>query len=86
MVLTVAVNSLRKLKRHPEALMMAVRLQQDELLEEILTGCDDPLVQKQMAYMLARSGCRPEAEEDLARLMDGGRNEHPNRVFSKPFC
>ena len=76
-VLTCAVNSLRKLNRYPEALMMAVRLQDDALLEEILTSCDDPLVQKQMAYMLARVGCRPEAEEDLARLMDGAHTtEH----------
>jgi hypothetical protein len=42
MVLTVAVKSLRKLDRHPEALMMAVRLQDDDLLEEILSSCDDP--------------------------------------------
>jgi hypothetical protein len=42
MVLTVAVNSLRKLDRFPEALMMAVRLQDDALLEEILTSCEDP--------------------------------------------
>ena len=41
-VLTVAVNSLRKLARYPEALMMAVRLQDDALLEEILSSCDDP--------------------------------------------
>jgi 26S proteasome regulatory subunit N1 len=76
-VLTVAVNSLRKLSRYPEALMMAVRLQDDALLEEILSSCDDPLVQRQMAYMLARVGCRPEAEEELARLMDGAHTtEH----------
>ena len=50
-----------------------LRLYQKDIpyLEEILTACEDPLVQKQMAYMLARVGCRPEAEEDLARLMDG---------------
>jgi len=42
MVLTVAVNSLRKLDRFPEALMMAVRLQDDALLEEILTSCETP--------------------------------------------
>ena len=77
MVLTVAVDSLRKVGRLPEALMMAVRLGDDALLEEILSSCDDPLVQKQMAYMLARVGCRPEAEEDLARLMDGAHTtEH----------
>ena len=44
MVLTVAVNALRKLERYPEALMMAVRLGDDALLEEILTACDDPYV------------------------------------------
>ena len=76
-VLTAAVNALRKLDRFPEALMFAVRLRDDELLEEILSSCDDPLVQKQMAYMLSRVGCRPEAEEELARLMDGAHTtEH----------
>merc|ERR1719331_46921 len=57
--------------------MMAVRLQDDALLEKLLTACDDPLVQKQMAYMLARVSCRPEAEEELARIMDGAHTtEH----------
>merc|ERR1719240_100942 len=57
--------------------MFAVRLQEEELIGEILSSCDDELVQKQMAYMLARVGCRPEAEEDLARLMDGAHTtEH----------
>ena len=77
MVMTVAVDALRKIGKLPEALMMAVRLGDEALLEEILTGCEDPLVQKQMAYMLARVGCRPEAEEELARLMDGAHTtEH----------
>ena len=77
MVLTVAVNALRKLSRCPEALMMAVRLREDSLLEDILNSCDDPLLRKQMAYMLARVGCRPEAEDELARLMDGAHTtEH----------
>ena len=42
MVLTVAVDSLRKLDRYPEALMMAVRLGDDALLQDILSACDDP--------------------------------------------
>eukprot|EP00322_Chrysochromulina_rotalis_P022638 CAMPEP_0115890898 /NCGR_PEP_ID=MMETSP0287-20121206/33586_1 /TAXON_ID=412157 /ORGANISM="Chrysochromulina rotalis, Strain UIO044" /LENGTH=644 /DNA_ID=CAMNT_0003347679 /DNA_START=26 /DNA_END=1956 /DNA_ORIENTATION=+ len=70
MVLEVAVGVQRKLNRYPEALMLAVRLQRDELIEEIVGACEDPLVQKQMAYMLARVGCRPEAEEELARIME----------------
>ena len=41
-------------------------LQKESLIEEIVGACEDPLVQKQMAYMLARVGCRPEAEEELA--------------------
>ena len=77
MVLHVAVDVLRKLGRLPEALIFAVRLQKDELIEEVVSSCDEPLVQKQMAYMLARIGCRPEAEDELARIMDGSHTtEH----------
>ncbi|KOO53054.1 26s proteasome non-ATPase regulatory subunit 2, partial [Chrysochromulina tobinii] len=77
MVLHVAVDVQRKLGRYPEALMLAVRLGEDELVAEVLGACEDPLVQKQMAYMLSRAGSRPEAEDELARIMDGAHTtEH----------
>uniref|UniRef100_A0A7S4BU81 26S proteasome non-ATPase regulatory subunit 2 homolog n=1 Tax=Chrysotila carterae TaxID=13221 RepID=A0A7S4BU81_CHRCT len=76
-VLSVAVAAFRKLGQYPEALKMAVRLQQEPLIEEILGACEDPLIKKQMAYFLARQGLRPEAEEELERIMDGAHlTEH----------
>jgi len=76
-VLTVAVSALRKLEQYPEALRMAIRLGQEQIIQDILAECEDELVKKQMAYMLARQGLRPEAEEDLARIMDGSHlTEH----------
>ena len=42
MVLTVAVDALRKIGKLPEALMMAVRLGDEALLEEVLSSCEDP--------------------------------------------
>ena len=70
-VLQVAIAILRKLRRFPEAMRLALRLRDDDAISEIMTACDDALVSKQMAFMLARCGLRPEAEEDIARIMDG---------------
>eukprot|EP00320_Phaeocystis_rex_P019011 CAMPEP_0119057336 /NCGR_PEP_ID=MMETSP1178-20130426/1809_1 /TAXON_ID=33656 /ORGANISM="unid sp, Strain CCMP2000" /LENGTH=627 /DNA_ID=CAMNT_0007038153 /DNA_START=52 /DNA_END=1932 /DNA_ORIENTATION=+ len=70
-VLNVAVASLRKIGRYAEAMRLAVRLQNLTLVADILSSCEDELVKKQMAYMLARYGVRPEAEDELARIMDG---------------
>ena len=70
-VINVAVSSLRKIGRYPEALNLAVRLGQMELIADIMASCEDEMVKKQMAYMLARYGVRPEADDELARIMDG---------------
>ncbi|EOD21217.1 hypothetical protein EMIHUDRAFT_469845 [Emiliania huxleyi CCMP1516] len=73
-VLQVAIAILRKLRRFPEAMRLALRLRDDDAISEIMTACDDPLVSKQMAYMLARQGVRPEIDglaEELDRVMDG---------------
>ena len=69
-VLTVAVDALRKMEKWPEALRIAMRLGGSALIEEILNACTDASVQKQMAYMLARQGMRPAADEALERIMD----------------
>ena len=70
-VLGVAVAALRKIGRHAEAMRLAVKLQNMTLVADILASCEDEMVKKQMAYMLARYGVRPEAEDELARIMDG---------------
>ena len=69
-VLQVAIAILRKLRRFPEAMRLALRLRDDDAISEIMTACDDPLVSKQMAYMLARQGVRSgtlEAKRDYSR-------------------
>ena len=70
-VLNVAVNALRQVGRFPEALRVALRLGDVELVGNLLESCQDESVRKQMSYMLARHGVRPDADEELARIMDG---------------
>nr|XP_033487682.1 26S proteasome non-ATPase regulatory subunit 2 isoform X1 [Epinephelus lanceolatus] len=82
-LLRCALNIFRKFNRYPEALRLALMLNDVELVENIFTSCKDiggfikttpPLpcrvIQKQMAFMLGRHGMFLELNEDVEDYED----------------
>lgn len=54
-----------KFNRYPEALRLAMMLNDSHLIEEIFVSCKDVVVQKQMAFMLGRQQIFLELNEDM---------------------
>mmetsp|Transcript_49059 Transcript_49059/g.140799 ORF Transcript_49059/g.140799 Transcript_49059/m.140799 type:complete len:883 (-) Transcript_49059:135-2783(-) len=52
--LKVACNLYMKYKEYPNALRMALKLNDPKLVAEVFSSCEDRLAQKQMAYMISR--------------------------------
>ncbi|XP_072163090.1 26S proteasome non-ATPase regulatory subunit 2-like [Diadema setosum] len=72
-LLRTALNIFRKFDSHPEAMRLAIRLNDMELIEKIFTSCKDKLVQKQLAYMLGSQQIfleLPEETEDFDDLVE----------------
>eukprot|EP00118_Oscarella_pearsei_P002780 m.11543 g.11543 ORF g.11543 m.11543 type:complete len:911 (+) comp23495_c0_seq1:476-3208(+) len=49
-----ALNLYRKFNRSAEALLLAIRLHDTDLIKDIFMSCEDQTVQKQLAYILGR--------------------------------
>uniref|UniRef100_A0A672JZ08 26S proteasome non-ATPase regulatory subunit 2 n=1 Tax=Sinocyclocheilus grahami TaxID=75366 RepID=A0A672JZ08_SINGR len=64
-LLKCALNIFRKFNRYPEALRLALMLNDVELVENIFTSCKDIVIQKQMSFMLGRHGMFLELNEDV---------------------
>uniref|UniRef100_A0A096MCN6 26S proteasome non-ATPase regulatory subunit 2 n=1 Tax=Poecilia formosa TaxID=48698 RepID=A0A096MCN6_POEFO len=69
-LLRCALNIFRKFNRYPEALRLALMLNDMELVENIFTSCKDIVIQKQMAFMLGRHGVFLELNEDVEDYED----------------
>ncbi|XP_074536193.1 26S proteasome non-ATPase regulatory subunit 2 isoform X2 [Halichoeres trimaculatus] len=69
-LLRCALNIFRKFNRYPEALRLALMLNDVELVENIFTSCKDIVIQKQMAFMLGRHGMFLELNEDVEDYED----------------
>ncbi|KAK3561317.1 hypothetical protein QTP86_030612 [Hemibagrus guttatus] len=69
-LLKCALNIFRKFNRYPEALRLALMLNDIELVENIFTSCKDIVVQKEMAFMLGRHGMFLELNEDVEDYED----------------
>ncbi|KAI6063071.1 26S proteasome non-ATPase regulatory subunit 2 [Aix galericulata] len=69
-LLRCALGIFRKFSRYPEALRLALMLNDVELVEDIFTSCKDVVVQKQMAFMLGRHGVFLELNEDVEEYED----------------
>uniref|UniRef100_A0AAY4EC10 26S proteasome non-ATPase regulatory subunit 2 n=1 Tax=Denticeps clupeoides TaxID=299321 RepID=A0AAY4EC10_9TELE len=69
-LLKCALNIFRKFNRHPEALRLALMLNDVELVENIFTSCKDIVIQKQMAFMLGRHGMFLELNEEVEEYED----------------
>ncbi|XP_026543447.1 26S proteasome non-ATPase regulatory subunit 2 [Notechis scutatus] len=69
-LLRCALSIFRKFNRYPEALRLALMLNDMELAENIFISCKDVVVQKQMAFMLGRHGVFLELSEDVEEYED----------------
>ncbi|CAJ0934789.1 unnamed protein product, partial [Ranitomeya imitator] len=65
-----ALSLFRKFDRYPEALRLALILNDMELVEDIFTSCKDVVIQKQMAFMLGRHGVYLSLNEDVEEYED----------------
>uniref|UniRef100_A0A8C5R1N0 26S proteasome non-ATPase regulatory subunit 2 n=1 Tax=Leptobrachium leishanense TaxID=445787 RepID=A0A8C5R1N0_9ANUR len=69
-LLRCALSIFRKFNRYPEALRLALILNDMELVEDIFTSCKDVVTQKQMAFMLGRHGVYLGLNEDVEEYED----------------
>ena len=53
-LLTTALNIFKKFKQFPQAMRLALQLNDKAIVEELFNSCPDPIVQKQLAFMLGR--------------------------------
>ncbi|CAG0879784.1 unnamed protein product [Cyprideis torosa] len=78
-LLKTALTIFRKFKQHPQALRIAMMLNDTSLIEEIFNACEDPLMQRQLAYMLGRQMIFVDSpDEDLVEIMS-------NRSLNESF-
>jgi 26S proteasome regulatory subunit N1 len=83
-LLKTALSIFRKFNQFPQAMRLALQLNDRALVEELFNSCSDPIVQKQLAYMLGRHQFYLELSEerddydDLTEIMS---NSHLNNHF-----
>ncbi|KAF9976410.1 proteasome regulatory particle base subunit [Actinomortierella ambigua] len=65
--------------KYAEATLVAIRLNDKEMIQSIFDGCDDPLLKKQLAFMLARQQLTVETEDE--ELQDCLNNTHLSSNF-----
>nr|CAH7738587.1 unnamed protein product [Callosobruchus chinensis] len=74
----------RKFKQYPQALRLAMQLNDHALIEEIFTSCPDMSMQKQLAFMLGRQQIYieiPESTPEYEDLIEIMANCHLNNHF-----
>ncbi|XP_033638428.1 26S proteasome non-ATPase regulatory subunit 2-like [Asterias rubens] len=69
-LLRTALGIFRKFNRYPEAMRLAIQLNDMELVEDIFTTCKDSLTQKQLAYMLGAQQIFLELNEETEDFDD----------------
>lgn len=73
-----------KFKEYPRALCLAMQLNKHDLMVDIFNQCEDTLVRKQLAYMVARQQLSLELSDDLPDKSDLTHimsNAHVNEHF-----
>ncbi|XP_056645931.1 26S proteasome non-ATPase regulatory subunit 2 [Diorhabda sublineata] len=83
-LLQTALLLFRKFKQYPQALRLAMQLNDHNLIEEIFVCCPDSDVQKQLAFMLARQQIYieiPENTPEYEDLIEIMANCHLNNHF-----
>lgn len=69
-LLQTALRLFRKFGQYPQALRLAMQLNDHQLIEEIFTSCNDVSVQKQLAFMLGRQQIYLEINENASEYDD----------------
>jgi len=69
-----AIKIFRKFDRLPEAMRLAMQLNSIDLIQEIFFSCKDPLLQKQLAFVLRRQQIAFDLPEDMEEDADDIRN------------
>jgi len=83
-LLKTSLSIFRKFNQYPQAMRLALQLNDKELVEDLFNSCPDPIVQKQLAFMLGRHQFYLELSEeredydDLTEIMS---NSHLNNHF-----
>ncbi|XP_064634974.1 26S proteasome non-ATPase regulatory subunit 2-like [Lineus longissimus] len=79
-----ALSLFKKFDKYPQALRLAMSLQDDDLISEIFYSCKDGLIQKQLAFMLGSQQIYLELNdelEDYDDLVEIMSNAHLNNNF-----
>ena len=69
----------RKFEEYPAAIQVALKLNDHELIKQDFNSCSDPLVKKQLAFILARQHIAVDTEDD--QLKDILNNTHLSQHF-----
>jgi len=83
-LLKTALSIFRKFAQFPQAMRLALQLNDKAIVEELFNSCPDPVVQKQLAFMLGRHQFYlelPEEREDYDDLTEIMSNSHLNNHF-----
>ncbi|KAJ8941253.1 hypothetical protein NQ314_010451 [Rhamnusium bicolor] len=83
-LLQTALLLFRKFKQYPQALRLAMQLNDHSLIEEIFISCPDTAIQKQLAFMLGRQQIYieiPETTSEYEDLIEIMANCHLNNHF-----
>lgn len=76
-ILKVALESYRKVQKWPDALRVALRMNDSELAKEIFDSCTDATTKKQLGFMLGRHHVYLDAEDSYTELINNTRlSEH----------
>ncbi|CAK0782745.1 hypothetical protein CVIRNUC_005940 [Coccomyxa viridis] len=63
-VMQTAYQIYTKQKQYPDAMKVALMMNDQELVKKTFASCGDPLVQKQLGYLLARQGVALDLQEE----------------------
>jgi len=83
-LLTTALSIFRQFKQFPQAMRLALQLNDKAVVEDLFNSCPDPIIQKQLAFMLGRHQFYlelPEDREDYDDLTEIMSNSHLNNHF-----
>jgi len=83
-LLKTALDIFKHFKQFPQAMRLALQLNDKEVVEELFNSCPDPIVQKQLAFMLGRHQFYlelPEERDDYDDLTEIMSNSHLNNHF-----
>ncbi|KAJ9574000.1 hypothetical protein L9F63_008597, partial [Diploptera punctata] len=83
-LLQAALRLFKRFNQYPQALRVAMQLNDMQLIEEIFTSCNDVSMQKQLAFMLGRQQIFLELNENIVEyddLVEIMSNAHLNNHF-----